>query len=51
MHKVLNIYLSIFLKGPDRATVEIRGRTIKNIDSWDKLVDEIQTYFDSRYIW
>lgn len=38
------------LKRHDRATVEIRGRRPKNSDSNEEVVDEIQAFFDGRYI-
>lgn len=38
------------LKGPDHATVEVRGRRKSNMNSKDDPVDEIQQYFDGRYI-
>lgn len=38
------------LKGPDHATVEIRGRRKSKVAMKDDPVDEIQQYFDGRYI-
>lgn len=38
------------LKGHDRATVEIRGRKFDRTVSADNPVDEIQAFFDGRYI-
>lgn len=38
------------LKGHDRATVEIRGQRKRNSTCNDEYVDEIQAFFDGRYI-
>lgn len=38
------------LKGHDRATVEVRGSKTNNNVSTDNHVDEIQAFFDGRYI-
>ncbi|XP_063939345.1 uncharacterized protein LOC135148359 [Daucus carota subsp. sativus] len=38
------------LKGPDRATIEIRGSRVTQKTKPDDPVDEIQQYFDGRYI-